>query len=693
MKNICLAQVFTLAFLASSGSIGLAQAQDPPEKDGTGSKNVSDNRGHALADKQKALRQKGLEMKLRGQAQHDAKIVEVAQGQYVELARESTDKIFVVIAEFGNTRHVSFPDSVGGVPQSNALVFDGPLNNSIPEPDRAQDNSTLWKPDYNRAHYEDMYFNRMAKYYESQSSGRYSVDGSVTEWVRVPFNEARYGRNYCGDIICATTWFLVRDALAFWVEQQLADGWTLQQATDYLKTFDSWDRYDHDGDGNFDEPDGYIDHFQIVHAGGDEAGGLPGIGDPQQGTDAIWSHRWYVQINPIGSTGPMVGGTLVPFGGIDVGAGGVSSGVTIPNNPTGIWVGDYTIQPENGGLGVFAHEYAHDLGLPNLYDVSGNTCGPTCENSVGFWTLMASGANIGNGGPDGISDHPNDMGGWEKFQLGWANYEVAFAGEKSEHKLGPAETNTMQAQVVFVVLPDKKVTRSIGSPYAGAYFYYSGTGNNLDTRMSRPFTLGAGSALTAQVNYSIETDWDYAYVVASTDGGVNWTNVATSLSTNTNPNGQNFGNGITGSSGGNWVTLTADLSAYTGNVLLGFRYWTDGAVVRPGFQVDEITVTGHPTDGAESTAGWTFVPPLGGFRVTTGVETPEYFNAYVAEFRQYPDLRHLAPDGVQLRLPQHTAGLGGTLSVSGRPAHQLLGRVADRQQHQRAPWRRLAPPD
>ena len=35
-------------------------------------------------------------------------------------------------------------------------------------------------------------------------------------------------------------------------------------------------------------------------------------------------------------------------------------------NPTGIWVGDYTIQPENGGLGVFAHEFGHDLGLPDL---------------------------------------------------------------------------------------------------------------------------------------------------------------------------------------------------------------------------------------------------------------------------------------------------------------------------------------
>lgn len=37
---------------------------------------------------------------------------------------------------------------------------------------------------------------------------------------------------------------------------------------------------------------------------------------------------------------------------------------------TGIWVGDYTIQPENGGLGVYAHEYGHDLGLPDHYDTA-----------------------------------------------------------------------------------------------------------------------------------------------------------------------------------------------------------------------------------------------------------------------------------------------------------------------------------
>ena len=56
------------------------------------------------------------------------------------------------------------------------------------------------------------------------------------------------------------------------------------------------------------------------------------------------------------------------------------------------------------------------------------------------------------------------MGAWEKFQLGWLNYEVAYAGEKSEHKLGPMEYNTKQAQGLFVILPKKAVVTNIGDP-------------------------------------------------------------------------------------------------------------------------------------------------------------------------------------------------------------------------------------
>ncbi len=164
---------------------------------------------------------------------------------------------------------------------------------------------------------------------------------------RCKYNEARYGRSNgypCASIVCSNTWSLVTDAVNQWVADQKAAGRTQAQIVADLKSFDQWDRYDADGDGNFNEPDGYIDHFQVVHAGGDQADG-----DPQQGEDAIWSHRWYV--DQTSGQGPE-------------GLGGTQIGTT------GIWVGDYTIQPENGGMSVFTHEYGHDLGLPDLYDTT-----------------------------------------------------------------------------------------------------------------------------------------------------------------------------------------------------------------------------------------------------------------------------------------------------------------------------------
>ena len=135
-----------------------------------------------------------------------------------------------------------------------------------------------------------------------------------------------------------------------------------RRSTSMLAEFDQWDRYDYDFDGDFNEPDGYIDHFQIVHAGGDQADG-----DPYQGEDAIWSHRWYAYQSDDGVTGP----PRTRSAAREIG-------------DTGIWIGDYTIQPENGGLSVFAHEYGHDLGLPDDYDTAGGD-----GNPAEWWTLMA----------------------------------------------------------------------------------------------------------------------------------------------------------------------------------------------------------------------------------------------------------------------------------------------------------------
>ena len=128
------------------------------------------------------------------------------------------------------------------------------------------------------------------------------------------------------------------------------------------------------------------------------------------------------------------------------------------------------------------------------------------------------------------------------------------------------------------------------------------------------------------MKYDIEQDWDYAYLT------VNGAPVLTNLSTNSNPNGQNFGNGISGSSGGAWVDLTADLSAFAGQtVSIGFRYWTDVAVADPGLFVDDIAISGQSLDDAETEPGWNYA----GFIRTGSVVTQSFFNAYFAEFRTY----------------------------------------------------------
>jgi immune inhibitor A len=537
-----------------------------------------DNLPHPLGQLQAELRKKGLEEKLHGKTK--GKTHEVARGQFVELERTGEDSIWTVLGQFSDLAH-----------------------NTIPEPDRSVDNSTIWAPDFSEAYFEELLFSEapgavsMRNFYIELSSNRYTVNGDVTDWVTVPGVATSYNDDLGGPAV----WGFVNDSVDAWYA---TSGMSPAQIDDYLSQFDVWDRYDHDGDGDFDEPDGYIDHFQSVHSGmGEEVGG--GV----LGQAAIWSHRWYAFYGADGpdGTGPH------DFGGIQIG-------------DSGYWIGDYTIEPENGGVGVFAHEFGHDLGLPDLYDTAGG------ENSTGFWTLMSSGSYGNSGNPeDGIGTKPIHMGAWEKFQLGWLNYEVARAGVKSEHRLGPAETNTKQAQTVFVILPRKQVVTELATPFEGSQFYYSGSGDNLDNFMYKSFNLAPGSTLSAKVNYEIELDWDYAYLVVSTDGGANWTNVATNLSTNTNPNGQNFGNGITGWSNGSWVDLTADLSAFTGEVLLGFRYWTDVAVVEPGFMVDAINITGYPTDGAETDTGWTF----DGFRTSTGTESALYAHYYVTEFRQY----------------------------------------------------------
>ncbi|MFJ9887728.1 immune inhibitor A domain-containing protein [Streptomyces sp. NPDC091287] len=606
---------------SSSGSgVSTVDRRDPAPAKG----HVEHNLEGPFSEQQAAQREAALEQVLSGDKKvanrGGSKVVKLGDKKYVELGREKTDKIFTILLEFGDqVDDATMFDPDGDGPKPPVKKFGGtpgPAHNKIAKPDPKKDNSTAWKADYNQEHFQELYFGEgkgvhsLKTYYEKTSSGRYSVEGEVSDWVKVPYNEARYGSNYCGQSNCANVWDAVRDGVNAWVADQQAKGRTDAEIKANLAEYDEWDRYDFDGDGNFNEPDGYIDHFQLVHAGEDES-----AGGGAEGTNAIWAHRWYAYGTNAGATGPA-----------DNKAGGAQIG------DTGIWVGDYTVQPENGGLGVFAHEYAHDLGLPDLYDTSGGG-----ENSVGFWSLMSAGSWLGTGTGE-IGNLPGDMTSWDKLQLGWLDYDKAKAGKTSLHKLGVSEYNTKNPQALVVELPKKAVTTTVVKPAEGAKQWWSDMGDDLSNTLTRSVDLTGKSKATLDLSgwYDIEADYDYLYTEVSDNGGANWTALDGTADGKAIPRDASDKPALTDVSGA-YKKLSFSLDAYAGKkVDLRFRYQTDGGAGGKGFAADAITVTADGaalfSDNAEGDDnGWT----AKGFSRIGESFTQDYPQYYIAENRQY----------------------------------------------------------
>ena len=577
---------------------------------------VSDYFQTSLSQKAEADRKAALNAVLSGEAQYenrDGVYGAVVNGKFTKIASD-TDNIFVILTQFGKKVDPRY----GGDP--------GPKHNEIEQPDRSVDNTTIWLPDFNREHYQKTYFETgddtypsLANYAEEQSSGRYSVTGTVHDWVQLDYNEARYGSNIDQQ---ETYWAWVTDAVNYWYQQQLDAGRTPDDIEAELRANDTADRYDYDDDGNYDEPDGYIDHFQLVHAGvGEETGG------GKQGTDAIWSHKWYVNDNQKGFTGPTLpGGTQVKLGGTEIG-------------DSGVWVGDYTAQPENGGQGVFTHEFMHDLTLPDEYVTSGGG-----ENSSGFWTLMSRGSYYSTE-PNGIiGDRAAGLDAWDKASIGWITPEdgslaVVKTGEEKTVTLGPAAVRSGELpQAAVVLLPDRVYERPVGEVEQGDWQWWSGSGDNLSNTLTTPeFDMSGASTIdvTARTNYNIEEGYDYLYAEASTDGLI-WTPLDGTV--NGVPIGHDAGDipGITGLQE-DWADLAYDLSDYAGesSVWFRFRYATDGGTAPVGFKFDEfsLNVDGAPvfTDDAETEdAGWV----SDGFLRSEAIYSHAYPQNYWVENRQ-----------------------------------------------------------
>jgi M6 family metalloprotease-like protein len=158
------------------------------------------------------------------------------------------------------------------------------------------------------------------------------------------------------------------------------------------------------------------DAIMIIHAG---VGEETDISNNTPGD--IWSlHYVDTAINPNNSTPtPLI-------------ADGISITEALIMSQTGTQDGD-TVDP----LGIYAHEFGHWLGLPDLYDTS---TAPTWDG-VGTWGLMGGG--IYTKGADGITgSSPAHLEAWSKAYLKWIVPQTfATDTDPGIQALAAAETN------------------------------------------------------------------------------------------------------------------------------------------------------------------------------------------------------------------------------------------------------------
>ena len=213
----------------------------------------------------------------------------------------------------------------------------------------------------------------VTRYYEEISNGGFSLGGVVSPWKKVSQEDVFYAGSEpkCNGMCdSAKVGNLIQELVA---------------ANDAEIDFSQYDNDGPDGQPNSGDDDGYVDFIAIVHA--EKGGECPG-------SNNIWSHQFAVS-NLLG----------IPIETNDMGISGIP-----------ILVDDYTIQPALAcndkmiAIGVFAHEFGHAFGLPDLYDTDQSD---GLSNGAGVWCLMAYGGYGGN------LQKPSHMSAWAKEYLGW----------------------------------------------------------------------------------------------------------------------------------------------------------------------------------------------------------------------------------------------------------------------------------
>jgi len=221
-----------------------------------------------------------------------------------------------------------------------------------------------------RSHFEELLF---------------SVDTYPTGSMRDYYLENSYGLvDIQGEV---TTWLRMPNDYTYYVAGQMGFGpyprnaqKLVEDAVVAADPFVDFSQFDADNDG-------YVDALFVVHAG-------PGY-EETGNSNHIWSHKWFTR-------------TPVPV--------------------DGVYVYEYSMEPENGRIGVFCHELGHVFGLPDLYDYGYDSQG------LGMWSVMAGGS-WGNWGAT-----PVHFDAWSKKALGFVVPEVIEENVRDFHFLPVEDT-------------------------------------------------------------------------------------------------------------------------------------------------------------------------------------------------------------------------------------------------------------
>jgi immune inhibitor A len=230
-------------------------------------------------------------------------------------------------------------------------------------------------------------------YFEANSYGRFTLTGDVAGWFR---SACRYDDFVNRDDIAGTADDYGLDMSPDAVDPAVCE-WPLNvwgvvaEAVALADAYVDFSAYDNDGpDGIPDsgDDDGYVDALFVVHAGP----GAEIFGGSNIGVDYIWS-----MTSDLDYYSP-----------------------TRDTEADGVKIGPFVLVPELGEIGVYAHEFCHLLGLPDLYNsVTGEpVVGPFCLMDEGAWNGPA-------GSPGSVPCH---LSAPMKNFLGWVDPDEVCLG-------------------------------------------------------------------------------------------------------------------------------------------------------------------------------------------------------------------------------------------------------------------------